>query len=377
VNVTKTPVIGGILGLAAAAAAAGLVHERRVITRDRARVDPVSAALFGALPISRQLLVSSDDGVDLHVEEVGPSNAQLTVLFVHGYTLHLGSFHFQRQALQEAFGDQVRMVFYDQRSHGRSARAAAGTSSIEQLGRDLFTVIDTVVPVGPIVLVGHSMGGMTLMALADLHPELFRADPSVSKRAQRRRVGSLLMVNTSSGDLKSVTLGLPGVLARLRGPVAPMLLRRAVRNADLVEKTRALGADLAWIVTKRLSFASNDVDPAIVAFCTNMIAGTRVEVVADFYPALMAHDGRLGLMNLLECDVVVIGAEHDALTPLKHSQTIAETLPDADFIIAPNAGHLLMMEYPEVVNEPLIDLVGKALARATGSRRLSRYRARG
>jgi pimeloyl-ACP methyl ester carboxylesterase len=34
-------------------------------------------------------------------------------------------------------------------------------------------VLDAVVPTGPVVLVGHSMGGMTVMALADSAPELF------------------------------------------------------------------------------------------------------------------------------------------------------------------------------------------------------------
>ncbi|CAM5486038.1 Alpha/beta hydrolase OS=Streptomyces alboniger OX=132473 GN=CP975_21200 PE=4 SV=1 [Streptomyces alboniger] len=46
--------------------------------------------------------------------------------------------------------------------------------SIEQLGADLKTVIDAAVPEGPIVLVGHSMGGMTVMALADEFPDLVR-----------------------------------------------------------------------------------------------------------------------------------------------------------------------------------------------------------
>ena len=65
------------------------------------------------------------------------------------------------------------------RSSTTSAPTAApgarrpGHATIEQLGHDLKTVLDTVVPHGPIVLVGHSMGGMTIMALAEEHPELF------------------------------------------------------------------------------------------------------------------------------------------------------------------------------------------------------------
>ncbi len=363
-------IVGGAVGLVSAAVAAGVVRERREVHRERARIDPKSAALFGALPIDRESTLRTDDGVALHVEEVGPAGAPLTILFVHGFALNLGAFHFQRLALTETFGEKVRMVFYDQRSHGRSLRSPSMGCTISQLGRDLYGVIDAVAPTGPIILVGHSMGGMALMAFADQYPALFA---SKNGRPDREaRICSVLMINTSSGNLRTVTLGLPNVLARLRGPVLPVVLRRAVKNADLVEKTRALGKDLAWAVTKRLSFGSEDVDPAVVAYATNMIAATRVEVVADFYPTLIEHDGHLGLMNLAGCEVVIIGAERDALTPIEHSEAIGLALPDAKLIVAPQAGHILMLENPELVNEALIELAASALAAAKPRRRVRR-----
>ena len=149
-------------------------------------------------------------------------------------------------------------------------------------------MIDRLAPAGPIVLVGHSMGGMTVMALASAHPELFGADG---------RIEAVALINTSSGQLRTVTLGLPAAFARITGPVLPRVLRRAGRNAALVERGRALGKDLAWLLTKRLSFADPDVSPAVVAFATTMIEGTPVDVIANFFPTLMAHDGRLGLRS--------------------------------------------------------------------------------
>ena len=66
------------------------------------------------------------------------------------------------------------MVFWDQRSHGRSGRSDLTHATIDQLGDDLLAVLEaTTAPGRPVVLVGHSMGGMTIMALADRHPELF------------------------------------------------------------------------------------------------------------------------------------------------------------------------------------------------------------
>ena len=105
----------------------------------------------------------------LHVEVDGDLDAPVTVVFVHGFTLSMDSFHFQRREL----GDAARLVFYDQRSHGSSGRSEPEHCTIDQLGQDLYAVLQAVASNGPVVLVGHSMGGMTILALADQHPELF------------------------------------------------------------------------------------------------------------------------------------------------------------------------------------------------------------
>ena len=355
-RIGKLPAVGGAAAVLAALAAAGVVQQRRTVAAGRARISPRGAARLHEQQADRQRLVRTEDGVGLHAEELGPADAPLTVVLVHGYALSLSSFTLQRRAIRERFGDSVRIVLYDQRSHGRSGRSPAAGCTIEQLARDLYSVLDQLVPDGPLVLVGHSMGGMTVMALAQQRPELF---------AMSGRVRAVALINTSSGELRTVTLGLPSLLARLRGPVLPVVLRRAARNVELVERGRALGKDLAWVITKRLSFADPDVPPEVVAFCTNLIAGTPVDVVADFYPTLMAHDGREGLRALADCPVLIVGAEHDALTPLSHSEALAAALPHARLVVAPRSGHLLMLEHPTMVNRPLLELIEAALPAAT------------
>jgi len=64
------------------------------------------------------------------------------------------------------------MVFYDHRSHGRSGRSSHENATVEQLARDLLTVADALAPDQQLVLMGHSMGGIAIIALAELHPEL-------------------------------------------------------------------------------------------------------------------------------------------------------------------------------------------------------------
>ncbi|MFN2536531.1 MAG: alpha/beta fold hydrolase, partial [Mycobacteriales bacterium] len=163
--------VGAVAGAVALGAAAGLAAERYAIGRSRLAPDPEEGQAFFRLPADRVRRVIADDGVPLHVEEVGPDRADLTVVFCHGYTQQLAVWHYQRIALaQEGVG---KLVFWDQRSHGKSGRSAAERTTIDQLGRDLRAVLDACAPTGRVVLVGHSMGGMTIMALADQFPALF------------------------------------------------------------------------------------------------------------------------------------------------------------------------------------------------------------
>jgi pimeloyl-ACP methyl ester carboxylesterase len=353
----RTGIVGGVVGgAAAAAAAAAFVVERRAVARRRAR--GTESSPFETLPSDRHGTVVCEDGAGLYYEEVGPLDALLTLVFVHGYTLNLRAFHFQRQALQAHYGDRVRLIFFDQRSHGRSERSDPKRSSIDQLGRDLYSVIETLAPHGQVMLVGHSMGGMTILALADGHPELFETPPG---RRAVPRVAAAVLISTSAGNMASVTLGLPAMLAKIKGPLLPLLLRGARRQADLVERGRAIGTDLAWVFTRKLSFGSTGVAPATVEYLTTMIASTRIEVIADFYPALISHDKLSALGVLADTRVLIICGDRDVLTPLSHSKAMAEELPKAELVVVPQAGHVVVMEFPEVVDEALQRLVDTVL----------------
>jgi pimeloyl-ACP methyl ester carboxylesterase len=231
--VTPSKVTYGVVGALAAAAATGAAAGGVLLRRQRRRGPPEPPRPFTELDPDRIRTVQSEDGVSLHIEEVGPTGAPLTVVFIHGYALSLRSFYYQRAALVERFGDGVRLVFYDQRSHGRSGPSVPGGATIEQLGRDLYTVLDAVVPTGPIVLVGHSMGGMSVLSLAQQYPELFAsAEPHRRRRYRAQeppRVTAVALLATSSGQMAQVSLGLPALITRLRGPLAPGGARPADR----------------------------------------------------------------------------------------------------------------------------------------------------
>ncbi|MFI7383142.1 alpha/beta fold hydrolase [Streptomyces sp. NPDC049813] len=363
---------GAAIGVVAAGAAAGVAVERLTVGRGmrrRARLALDAAGPYGSL---RGIpgRARAADGTELYyevdeVERDGDDGsrrrrlfgrrapAPVTVVFSHGYCLNQDSWHFQRAALRGL----VRCVYWDQRSHGRSERGVEQDPrtgegrpvSIDRLGEDLKAVLDAAVPEGPIVLVGHSMGGMTVMALADRYPELVRD-----------RVVGVALVGTSSGKLGEVNYGLPvaGVNAVRR--VLPGVLKALGQRADLVERGRRATADLFAGIIKRYSFATRDVDPAIARFAERMIEGTPIDVVAEFYPAFQEHDKTGALRRFVRLPVLVLAGEQDLVTPSGHSEAIAALLPDAAFVLVPDAGHLVMLEHPDTVTDRLAELLVRA-----------------
>jgi len=343
---------GGLLGAVAATlavgAAAGLAAERYAIGRARLAPDPDAGEPFFELPCDRARQVLADDGVPLHVEEVGPSSAPLTVVFCHGYTQQLAVWHFQRQALAQA--NPGKLVFWDQRSHGHSGHSRPEHSTIEQLGRDLFEVLRATAPTGRVVLVGHSMGGMTIMALADSHPELFG-----------ERVVAVVLMSTSTGKLATVTFGLPAVFTGLSKRVLPLVTRGMRGRPALFERGRRLGTDLAFVATRKGAFGSSDVSPSLVEVVERMTAETPVDVIADFYDTFLSHDKLSALDVLRDVEVLVLVGSKDVVTPLAHSQVIADALPSAHLVVVEGAGHMVQLE-----RAPLVTLHLRALLRRAG-----------
>ncbi|URM92649.1 alpha/beta hydrolase [Streptomyces sp. MRC013] len=349
---------GAALGVVAASAAAGVALERLTVgrgVRREARLALDASAPYGTLRGTPGTAVA-DDGTVLHYETEDPGGAEApgspraTVVFSHGYCLSQDSWHFQRAALRGV----ARAVYWDQRSHGRSRRGA-GPVSIDRLGRDLKAVVDAAAPEGPLVLVGHSMGGMTVMALVDQYPELVRD-----------RVAGVAFVGTSAGRLAELTYGLPTAPAQAVRRALPGVLRALGARAELVERGRRATADLFAGLVRRYSFGAREVDPVLARFAERMIEATPIDVVAEFYPAFAEHDKADALTVLADADVPVLAlaGERDVVTPRSHTEAIAALLPDAELVVVPDAGHLVMLEHPRTVTARLLGLLVRAGALA-------------
>jgi hypothetical protein len=146
--------------------------------------------------------VTTDDGIPLHVEVDGDLKAPLTVVFSHGFTARLVEWDLQRAAVR----DRARVVLWDQRGHGRSGWTKLTKATIDRTGRDLGEVLDATTPTGPVVLAGHSMGGMSILALARQRPELF-GDRIVGVFLPATSAGGLVVIAATHDQLTPAAHG--------------------------------------------------------------------------------------------------------------------------------------------------------------------------
>jgi pimeloyl-ACP methyl ester carboxylesterase len=307
--------------------------------------------------------VKADDGVVLYAEvdelapyttgnppDHGPDDGA-TVVFVHGFALNLDCWHFQRQA----FRGKRRMVFYDQRSHGRSERSSLENATIDQLGRDLKIVIDTLAPDQPVVLVGHSMGGMSIVALAEEHPEIFGD-----------RVVGLGLISTTAGGQRThkiLSRYVPDLVGRR---VVERGLLVAAQRERLLEVARRNGGAVALRVVEEFAFGDAPVPREYVAFLDSMISATPLKVLVEFIPQFDALDKFHVVQSFAHVPTVIICGTKDKLTSIGHARKLSSRLPSARLVELEGGGHMSIFEFKDEVNDALEKLFTQADLQADG-----------
>jgi pimeloyl-ACP methyl ester carboxylesterase len=342
------------VGLAAAGATAvvGVVADR--LTRALKTAKALDSLDTYEQEATTEVVVFASDGVPLHVEIDEPDERPAgipdgapvpTVLISHGYTLSLRSWVFQRRTLKAA---GYRVVLWDQRGHGQSGAGSKESYEIDQLGLDLHAVIGAVVPQGPLVLVGHSMGGMTMMALAAQDPELVRD-----------RVIGAAFVATSPGGISAVSWGLGKVLGKAVHRLGPFAVGQLAGRQGLVNSVLKAGREIEEYFVDLYSFAS-PVPLSIVRLTADMIFQTRMEVISDFMETFDRHDKREALEQFIGVETLVLNGVQDLLTPPQHSEEIVRLIPGAEHVLVNDAGHIIMLEHGDVVSEQLLALIVRA-----------------
>jgi pimeloyl-ACP methyl ester carboxylesterase len=222
-----------------------------------------------------------------------------------------------------------------------------------------------------VILVGHSMGGMTIMALAGQHPELFGS-----------KVAGVVLIATTAGGLggpDGLVPGMPSPLRTFLQRVAPALLvvASAGRNAPLVERGRKASKELELVATRYLAFGDPQASMTLTEFVERMIREAPVGVIAEFYAALLGCDQRDVLGVLGKVPVTVVTGDRDRLIPPRLGAELAADIPGAREVTVPGAGHVLMLERPDVVNDAITSLLAEVQQGKPGRRPWKIRRSRG
>ena len=298
--------------------------------------------------------VTLPDGVRLQVESSGPADARLTVVLLHGWCLDRRTWHHQIAALEALTDIAPRIITFDTRGHGRSSSTRLRSATLTQLGDDLAEVLRRFALKGPVVLAGHSMGGMTIMEYADTYPEEFA-----------QRVAGLLFVSTTAEGHTHTRYGLPQHLATLMRAgetIGAGLLARSGAWRPHRAMLPALRPALRWLLF------GDTFEDAALRITIKGVGRASLRSIGGFRTSIGAQQRLETLAALGDVPAAVLVGDRDRLTPPPCAESIAEALPGTELTVFPGAGHMLMLERPDEVSAALVAIV----QRAAGSTRPER-----
>jgi pimeloyl-ACP methyl ester carboxylesterase len=324
-----------LVGAAAGAAIIGVgavVRSRRTRSSASFVAEP-NPALSDPVHRPETISVTSADGHPIHVVAYGDPEAQPIVLS-HGWTCSTAYWYPQINAL----ADDFRVITYDQRGHGRT-ELGRNPLSTDLLADDLAAVLEaTVTGDKKAVVVGHSMGGMSIMSWAGKYPEHVRA---------KARAVMLASTATDSLVAESTLIPLSQRLPTIPPPVGRGLLgwRSSVRVDTPAARRVIQYAAMAPGSTREE-----------VEFCTRIVLDCHGRTRGGWGAALSMLDIRAALENLQVPTTVLVGTA-DRLTPQSHSRRISDVLDEAGhlqrLIRLPAIGHMSTVEAPGPVNDEI------------------------
>jgi pimeloyl-ACP methyl ester carboxylesterase len=310
--------------------------------------------------MSERTQITLTDGVRLHAEVSGPADAPVTVVLLHGWCLDRRTWRHQVEALSGLGRRAPRVIAYDTRGHGRSSATRRRSATLDQLGDDLAEVLRRLAPSGPVILGGHSMGGMTIMEYAHRHPNEFAG-----------RVAGLLLVSTTAEGHTHTRYGLPSGLAgamRAGETIGAGVLARAGAWRPHRAVLPALAPALRWLL-----FGDRCGEDDL-GLTLRSVGRASLRSIGGFRSSIGAQQ-RLDTLTVFgDVPAAVMVGDRDRLTPPPCAESIAAALPHAELTVCPGAGHMLPLERPEEVSAALTAIVRRVNRSVRKSDRPSHYR---
>ena len=280
-------------------------------------------------------IIAGASGSQIYVESLGRAGAPIIVL-THGWGLDSTIWSYAKRDLAG-----YRLILWDLPGLGRSKLAKGRALSLDDFAADLGTVIEQA-GAGPIVLVGHSIGGMTIQTLARDNPALFD-----------RRVAGVVLVNTTyTNPLKTMILA-PLVTA-LRWPVIEPMMRLAIWLQPLV-----------WVSAWQ-SYLSGSAHLANRLGFGRYVTRSQLEhttLLATRNPPGVQAKGNLAMFRWdvaetlprISKPVLVLGGDMDIVTKLDASRVIAGAIPAARLQVVEGVNHMGFLERADVYNRAIAE----------------------
>lgn len=313
---------------AALGALVGYGAERRWL---RPRLAATRAAGLDVVPGGERSTVIGPGDVEVSVEAFGSDTNAPTIVFAHGWTM-------TRQAWIEqirGLGERYRLVTYDQPGHGRSS-GPEGAYSFDLLG-DALAAVAADTGDDALVLVGHSLGGMTVLNALRRHPDL------------ALRVRSVVLSSTASSAAVEAGLG-SGLLqlARFERLIAGFATRYGQRTITLSRRVYRASSDLSYLLVRHIGL-SGAAAPHHVDLTEQLLLDSNPEAFLGFAARVLGMDEDEGLACLQVPTWIVVG-DHDRVTPRGYSRRMAAACPHAELVELPGVGHMVPLEAADAFN---------------------------
>lgn len=260
--------------------------------------------------------------------EVGPTDPEaITVVYVHGFNISAEEFCFQVDALR---GMGVRQVLLDLRGHGQTGWCEPTKLNVDDAADDVAAVLHARGVRGPIVVVGHSLGGPVSLSLM----RRYAADFNWAGTVQ-----------ISSAVEPFVMQGMPQILAGPAGCALAWVVSHTPRFAEGLR--RAVTATLAPVLA--FGFYFRPMDYEIIQFHARMIERTPLATYAGFFDDLLVHSEAEAGAVLADLPGYILVGDRDHVTPVSQSVKLAQLWPRAAVQILPDSGHMPPLDAPGAV----------------------------
>ena len=283
------------------------------------------------------------DGTKIHVEVFGADNSPQLVL-THGWSMTSSEWFYAKKQLAGRF----RLIVWDLPGLGQTEQPKNNSDSLEQMAADLDQVL-SVAQGKPVVLVGHSIGGMTNLTLAKLHPERFGS-----------QVKGIVQVDTTYTNPVKTTSNSRLNLA-LQKPVAEPILNLMIPFSPLVQFVSRISyrEGILNLENAKSSFAGTE-SRGQVDLVSRLQVQASPAVVARGTLAMFHWDASATLPQISVPVLLLVGAE-DTTTIPGASATMQRSIPHGRMQLIEAGRHYALLERNEAVDDAIAEFAESLL----------------